>query len=220
MKKDVFVSVSTDPVKDYQAVVDYAKEMQGIADFLHCDVMDGEFVERTTYDAQLVSNINQNSLIALDVHLMCDEPFLQIDDYLEAGANIITVHYEAFKNKDKIIEAIKKIKKHDALAGISIKPATQVKEIKLFLHDVDVVLVMSVEPGLSGQKFMTDSLEKIKELDRIRKENNFRFKIEVDGGVNNINAKEIVEAGGDMLVSGSFIFKADDKKSAIESLKS
>ena len=119
MDKKVYISVSTDPVKEYHGVVEYAKKMQSIADFLHCDIMDGQFVERITYNSQLVNNINQNSLIALDVHLMCAEPLALIDDYLFAGANIITVHYEAFKDKSQIAEAIKKIRKGGALAGLS-----------------------------------------------------------------------------------------------------
>ena len=219
MKKEVYVSVSTDPVKEYQGVLEYAKKLQGHADFLHCDVMDGKFVERMTYDAGLVNNINQNSLIALDVHLMCEEPLLSINSYLQAGANIITVHYEAFKNKNDIVHAINEIKKGGALAGISFKPSTKIKEFKIFLHNIDVVLVMSVEPGLSGQKFMPEALKSIRELDRIRRENNYNFKIEVDGGVNGSNASQIIEAGADMLVSGSFIYKADNKIKAIKQLK-
>ncbi len=219
MNKRVYISVSSDPVKEYHGVVDYAKELQDVADFLHCDIMDGKFVERITYNAQLVKNINENSLIALDVHLMCNEPLAMIDDYLSAGANIITVHYEAFKDKRQIVEAINKIKKGRALAGISFKPSTKLKDLKVFLYDVDVVLVMSVAPGESGQKFMPESLDNIRELNRIRNENSFKFKIEVDGGINKSNAKEIIEAGADMLVSGSYVFKEEDKKNAIKALR-
>ncbi len=219
MKKEVFVSVSTDPVKEYQSVIEYAKKLQGEADFLHCDIMDGRFVERLTYDAGLVGNINQNSLISLDVHLMCDEPYKLIDDYLQAGANIITIHYEAFADKGKIIDAVKKIKKGGALAGISFKPSTSLKDIKIYLHNFDVALVMSVEPGLSGQKFMPEALGRIAELDRYRRENNLKFKIEVDGGVNGENAKEIVDAGCDILVSGSYVYKSTDKIATIKRLK-
>lgn len=219
MKKEVYVSVSTDPVKEYQGVVEYAKFLQGKADFLHCDIMDGKFVEKMTYDYGLVSNINQNSLIALDVHLMCSEPLEVIDNYLDSGANIVTIHYEAFKNKDDISKAIEKIKSRDALVGISFKPATEIKDIKVYLYQVDVVLVMSVEPGKSGQEFMPKTLEKIKLLDKIRKENSFTYKIEVDGGVNQDNAQQIIEAGADMLVSGSFIYNSENKAKAIKILK-
>lgn len=219
MKKEVFVSVSTDPMSEYQLICEYAQEMQGVSDFLHCDIMDGKFVPKVTFDDQLVANINSNSLIMLDVHLMCEEPLEIIDDYLKAGANIITVHYEAFKDKNDIIKVLHKIKKANALAGISIKPETPVNEIKIYAHDFDVILVMSVEPGASGQKFMPEAFEKIKQLDEIRKANNYKYKIEVDGGVNSDNAAKIAEAGADMLVSGSYVYKARDRRKAIESLK-
>lgn len=219
MKKDVYISVSTDPIKEYQQICEYAREMQGVADFIHCDIMDGKFVPKTTYDSQLVANINSNSLIMMDVHLMCEEPLEMIDDYLKAGANIITVHYEAFADKNDIIKALEKIKKANALAGISVKPSTSVNEIKMYAHDFDVVLVMSVEPGASGQKFMPEALKKIKQLDQLRFSNNYKYKIEVDGGVNIDNAKKIIEAGADMLVSGSYVYNSQDKKNAIETLK-
>lgn len=219
MKRKVYISVSTDPVKEYQAVVEYAKALQGKADMLHCDIMDGEFVSRKTYDDKLVKNINDNSLIMLDVHLMVEEPFEKIEDYLKAGANILTVHYEAFKDKNQLIKALHLIKSYNALAGLSFSPSTKVKDIKLFAHDYDVILVMSVVPGASGQSFMPEALDRIKELDQFRKNNNYKFKIEVDGGVNESNAKQIIDAGADILVSGSYVFKAENKKKAIEKLK-
>lgn len=219
MKKNVFVSVSTDPINDFQEIVEYAKEMQGSADMLHCDVMDGVFVEKKTITANHINNINQNSLIALDVHLMCQEPLKIVEDYLNSGANIVTVHYEAFEDKNDILKAVKLIKKAGALAGLSFKPDTEIKEIKMFLHDFDIILVMSVFPGASGQKFIKESLERIKILDGIRKENDYRFKIEVDGGVNESNASSIISAGADILVSGSYVYKTANRREAIEKLK-
>lgn len=219
MKKKVYVSVSTDPVKAFGDVVDYAKDMQGKADLLHCDVMDGKFVKKKNYDYNLVDSINQNSLIMLDVHLMCSEPLASIDDYLAAGANIITVHYEAFKDKNDIVLAIEKIHKANALAGISISPQTSIKDIKMYINNIDVVLVMSVVPGASGQSFMPESLDKIRELDEIRKGNDYNFKIEVDGGVNTDNVKDIIDAGADMVVSGSYVYNAKDRLNAIKSLR-
>ncbi|MBQ8444467.1 MAG: ribulose-phosphate 3-epimerase [Clostridia bacterium] len=219
MRKKIYVSVSTDPVKEYSGVLQYAQQMQGRADMLHCDIMDGKFVRATTYDDKLVKNINQNSLIMLDVHLMCKEPLDIIDDYLEAGANIITIHYEAFKDKNDIVKAISKIKKANALAGISICPETPIKEIKMFIHSLDVVLVMSVVPGASGQSFMRESLEKIKELDSLRTGNKYSYKIEVDGGINDSNVQDVIDAGADMIVSGSYVYKAKNKKEAIEALR-
>ena len=219
MKKNIFVSVSTDPIKDYEEIIRYAKFMQGKADFLHCDIMDGKLVPNKTYDASLVSNINQNSLIMLDVHLMCEEPKQSIDEYIKAGANIITIHYEAFKNKEEIVECISKIKKAGLLAGLSFKPQTPIKDIKIFAHDVDIFLVMSVEPGLSGQKFMPMALDKLQQLDNIRRENGYNYKIEVDGGINADNIKDVIASGADIIVSGSFIYKAEDKIKAISLLK-
>ena len=219
MKKEVYVSVSTDPISEFQMICEYAKEMQGVSDFLHCDIMDGKFVPKVTYDHQLVSNINQNSLIMLDVHLMCEEPLNQIDEYIKAGANIITIHYEAFNDKNDIIKALDKIKKAKVLAGLSIKPETPVSDVKIYAHDFDVFLVMSVEPGMSGQKFMPEALEKIRQLDQLRQANDYTYPIEVDGGVNGDNAAKIVEAGADILVSGSYVFKSHDRKATIASLK-
>ena len=219
MKNNVYVSLSTDPIGDFQEMVEYAKEMQGKADFLHCDIMDGVFVPKKNITSSHVFNINQNSLIALDVHLMCNEPYAILTNFIKAGANIITIHYEAFNNKNDIVKAVKLIKEAHALAGLAFNPETDVRDIKLFLHDFDVVLVMSVNPGASGQKFIPETLEKIKMLDEIRKENSFNFKIEVDGGVNEENAKEIVASGADILVSGSYVYKSNDRENAVEKLK-
>lgn len=219
MKKNVYVSVSTDPIKEYQKITEYVKEMQGKADMLHCDVMDGQFVSSETYDYNLINSLNDNSLIMLDVHLMIEQPEMIYLNYIEAGANILTLHYEAIANKEVLPRVIKNIQDRDALAGIAIKPETSFKEIKMFLYDVDLVLVMSVEPGASGQKFMPEALDKIKELDKFRQENNLSYKIEVDGGVNDQNAKAIVEAGGDILVSGNYVYSSLDREKAIENLR-
>ena len=219
MKKNVYIAASTDPMKSYQEIVEYAKLMQDKADFLHCDIMDGKFVEKTTYDFTLVKNINLNTLIPLDVHLMVFEPFKTIQKYIDAGANIITLHYEAFKDKEELVEAIKLIRSQNALAGISLKPNTPFKEIKTFCFDIDLVLVMSVEPGLSGQKFLTESYEKIKEIALFREENKLCFKIEVDGGVNSENARILTELGVDILVSGSYLYNSENKEKAIFDLK-
>lgn len=219
MKKNVFVSVSTEPINDFQEIVEYAKFMQGKVDMLHCDVMDGFFVPKRTISANHLNNINQNSLIALDVHLMCREPLRGIEEYIKAGANIITVHYEAFEDKNDILKVVNIVKKNGLLAGLAFNPETEIKEIKMFLHDFDIILVMSVVPGEGGQKFIKESIDKIKSLDKIRKDNDYKFKIEIDGGVNDSNAQAIIEAGGDILVSGSYVFRAGDKLEAIAKLK-
>ena len=219
MKKNVYVSVSTDPANGYQEIIDYAKEMQTVADFLHCDVMDGKFVKKTTFDENLIKNINSSSLIMLDVHLMTEEPFESIQKYIDAGANFITVHYEAFKDKNDLVKTIKYIKSKGIIAGIALKPDTLFKDIKPYCFDIDLVLVMSVEPGASGQRFIFNTYEKIKEIDKFRTENSLNFKISVDGGVSPENSKLLVQYGVDVLVSGSYVCKAQDRKKAVKDLK-
>lgn len=219
MKKNVDIAVSTDPIRDYQNIIEYAKHMQGHADFLHCDIMNQNFVEKDTYDFNLVKNINRNSLIMLDVHLMVDEPIDDIPKYIDAGANILTVHYEAFDDKENLINSIKFIKENNALAGISLKPETPFKEIRSYVFNCDLVLVMGVEPGASGQTMKTDILDKVREIDKFRKSNNLSFKIEFDGGVNEKNAPDLIDAGVDILVSGSYVYTSKDRKKAIQTLR-
>lgn len=220
MDKEIYISVSTGSVKSYQAILEYCKQMQNIADMIHCDIMDGQFVPNKTFDASLVSNINQNTNCMLDVHLMVADPLEVIEDYLQAGANIVTVHYEAFSNKEDFVKAIDLIHSHKALAGLAISPSTPFKEIRLYCYSVDVVLVMSVEPGASGQKFIPESFAKIKQVKDFRDQNALNFKIEVDGGINEENVKMVVEAGADMLAMDSCIYKADDRAAMVKKLKS
>ena len=219
MRKSVDISVSTDPLSDFQSIVDYAKLLQGKADMLHCDVMDGKFVEKQTYDYSLIRSINAASLIMLDVHLMTAEPEATLEKYIKAGANILTVHYEAFSNKAQLIKAMQLIKSKNCLAGLSFKPETTVKEISNFLYYADIVLVMGVQPGASGQSMLPQTFDKVKSLANFRQANKLTFKIEVDGGVNEQNTKLLSEMGADILVSGSYVFKAEDKEKAIKKLK-
>lgn len=219
MKNEVFVAVSTDPVTDYQNIIEYAKSVQGIADFLHCDIMNENFVPKNTYDYNLLENINRNSLIMLDAHLMVNDPTEDIHKYIEAGANLLTVHYEAFDDKEDLVNVIKYIKEQKCLAGISLKPNTKFKAIRSYVFGCDVVLVMGVEPGFSGQKLIPEMIDKVKEIAQFRQENNLSFKIEFDGGVNAENAKILIDAGVDILVSGSYVYKSEDREKAIKILK-
>ncbi len=219
MKKRVDISVSTDPVSEYQQIIEYAKAMQGVADFLHCDIMNENFVPKNTYDFNLLKNINRNSLIMLDVHLMVNEPMLDIPKYIQAGANIVTVHYEAFEDKENLVKTIDYIKQNNTLAGISLNPATSLKEVKTYMFNCDVVLVMGVVPGRSGQSLMPEMIDRVKEIHRFREENNLSFKIEFDGGVNAENSQKLIDAGVDILVSGSYVYKSADRKKSIEILR-
>lgn len=219
MKKYIYVAVSTDPIKGYQEICDYAKLMENKADFLHCDVMDGVFVEKETYDYSLIKNLNMHTVLPLDVHLMVSEPLEVIDKYIKAGANIVTIHYEAFKDKNMLSKAIELIKSKKTLVGLSFRPETPFKEVKQFCYNIDVLVVMSVNPGKSGQRFINDTYKKLKEIDLFRHENNYNFKIEVDGGVNKDNAKMLVQFGADVLVSGNYVYNSKDKGLAISEIR-
>ena len=219
MKKQVDISVSTDPIGDYQNIIEYAKQMQGVADFLHCDIMNQNFVPKNTYDYNLLKNINRNSAIMLDVHLMVAEPTEDIPKYIDAGANILTVHYEAFADKEDLVRVIKYIKSTYTLAGISIKPSTPFRDVRSYAFNADVVMVMGVEPGRSGQGLIPEMVDKIREIAKFREENNLKFKIEIDGGVNVENAQMLADAGVDILVSGSYVYNSKERKKAVVALR-
>ena len=219
MKKIVDVAVSTDPIQDFQNIVEYAKEMQGVADFLHCDIMNENFVKKNTFDYNVVKTINSASVIMLDCHLMVDEPANSVSKYIDAGANIVTVHYEAFYDKNTLANVLKYIRSRNTLAGISLKPATPFKEIRAFAYNADVVLVMGVEPGASYQETSEETYKKVAEINKFKKDNNLNFKIEFDGGVNEKNAQKLRDLGVDILVSGSYVFTAKDREEAVKFLK-
>lgn len=210
----VKIAPSTDPAKNFDDLLSYINEIRFAAHFLHVDVMNSNFVQKTNFDENFVAKINANTAMMLDVHLMVNEP--DVLKYIEAGANIVTVHYEAFENKNKLKNALKLIREHKALAGLSIKPNTSVEEIASFLDYVDLVLVMSVEPGSSGQKFMEEMYNKVSLLkDYIGKR---PIQIEVDGGIVPEIAKNLKKCGADILVSGSYVYSSKDRVLAIKEL--
>ena len=219
MKKIVDVAVSTDPISDFQNIVEYAKLMQGHADFLHCDIMNENFVGKNTYDYNVVKTINSSSLIMLDCHLMVNEPADDIQKYIDAGANIITVHYEAFSDKNMLNDVLKYIKDNKTLAGISLKPSTPFKEIRAFAYNCDVVLIMGVEPGSSGQTTLPEIYDKVAEINKFKEDNNLNFKIEFDGGVNEENIQKLRDLGVDIIVSGSYVYNSKNRYKAIKFLK-
>lgn len=191
---------------------------KGGAKYLHFDVMDGHFVPNISFGSVILKQISKEHLLINDVHLMITDPDKYLLDFINSGADIITFHYEALKSDEEIFALINRIKSYKVKVGISIKPNTNVDAIAKFLPFVDLVLVMSVEPGFGGQKFMFNSVEKIKNLVKIREESDYNFLIEVDGGINNETSKLCIEAGVDILVAGSYIYNKEDKKAAIESL--
>ncbi len=189
------------------------------ADLIHVDVMDGHFVPNLTIGPPVIKALKKNSSIKFDVHLMISPVHKYIEAYSDAGADIITIHPEATKDLSASISKIKELKKK---VGISLNPETKVSIIKDYLNQIDLVLIMSVNPGFGGQKFMPEVLEKIKELKIIQKEKNIDFDIEIDGGINFQNSKIAIEAGANILVSGTTIFKSNngDIKKNIDLLKS
>ena len=191
------------------------KELQNNgADWIHVDVMDGHFVPNITIGAPVVKAIKPYSNVPLDVHLMIENPQNYIEDFVKAGADIITFHYEAAG--DLTEDIINNIKSHDILVGLSIKPATPPQEILKYLIMVDMVLIMTVEPGFGGQSFMRDCADKIPVIRQNAPEN---LIVQVDGGINDQTAKICKELGANSLVAGSYIFKSTDMEEAILSLK-
>ena len=192
---------------------------EGGADLIHVDVMDGHFVPNLTIGPPVIKALKKNCSIKFDVHLMISPVHKYIEAYSEAGADIITIHPEATENLSASIKKIKDLKKK---VGVSLNPETKVNVIKNYLDEIDLVLIMSVNPGFGGQKFMPEVLDKIKELKIIQKEKNIDFDIEIDGGINFENSKIAIEAGANILVSGTTIFKSNngDIKKNIDLLKS
>ena len=184
------------------------------ADLIHIDVMDGVFVPNLTFGAPVVKSIRPYSKLPFDVHLMVEKPSILIKDFADAGADFITVHLEC---KEEIPFLISLIKKEKKKVGLSIKPNTKVSDILPYIPDIDLILVMSVEPGFGGQKFQQEAIKKIADLKELigRK----KVLISVDGGINDVTAPACVYAGADILVAGSYVFKNKPYKKAIEKLK-
>tara|TARA_B100001093_G_scaffold205197_1_gene197280 strand:- start:127 stop:786 length:660 start_codon:yes stop_codon:yes gene_type:complete len=189
------------------------------ADMIHVDVMDGHFVPNLTIGPPVIKALKKQSSMIFDVHLMISPVHQYIKDYADAGADIITIHPEATED---LKSSILKIKELNKKVGISLNPKTKTEVIIDFLEEIDLILIMSVNPGFGGQKFMPEVLTKIKELKKIKDEKHFNFDIEIDGGINFDNSKSAIEAGANILVSGTTIFKSNngDIKKNIELLKS
>jgi len=174
------------------------------ADMIHVDVMDGHFVPNLTIGPPVIKSLRNHTKLPFDVHLMISPVHKYIKDYADAGANIITIHPEATEDLKKSIDHIKNLGKK---VGVSLNPKTPIGVIEKFLKDINLVLIMSVHPGFGGQKFMPEVLEKVKQIKKIKDEKKFELDIEVDGGINFDNNKIVIEAGANILVSGTTIFK-------------
>ena len=197
---------------------DIKKIEEGGALWLHYDVMDGHFVNNISFGYSILKDISQVTSLFLDVHLMISDPLKYVDQFIKSNASLITFHYEAYEDENKIKETIQKIKSQNVKVGMSIKPATPISSILPFIKDLDLVLVMSVEPGFGGQAFNPIAVDKIKELKTYIQKHSLNCLIEVDGGINETTSKQCNEVGVDVLVAGSYVFNHQDTHKAIASL--
>ena len=216
--KNIQISPSILSADFSQLGVEIKRLEKGGADMIHVDVMDGHFVPNLTIGPPVIKALRKQCDLKFDVHLMISPVHKYIESYADAGADIITIHPEATDNLEASILKIRELNKK---VGVSLNPESKIDLIKGFLDKIDLILIMSVNPGFGGQKFMPEVLEKIKELKKIQNDNNLDFDIEIDGGINFDNCKDAIEAGANILVSGTTIFKSNngDIKKNINLLK-
>lgn len=183
---------------------------------LHYDVMDGHFVPNISFGADILHDVHQITNMELDVHLMISDPMFYVDRFIKAGASYISFHIEAMESVEKTHELIKKIKEAGVKASIALNPGTSYEAVIPFLDEIDMILVMSVQPGFGGQKFNPVAIDKIAALSKYKKEKGFL--IEVDGGINTTTIQDVRKAGCDLFVAGSAVFNQNDRKKAVEAL--
>ncbi|WP_423893089.1 ribulose-phosphate 3-epimerase [Filifactor alocis] len=202
---------------DFSQLAESVKAVENAGcEYLHIDVMDGHFVPNITFGAVVFEKLRKKSNMTFDCHLMIEQPDLYLEDFVKAGADIITVHQEACVHLNRIIHHIKEL---GCKAGVAINPATSPQALEYVLQDVDMVLIMSVNPGFGGQKFIPQSLDKIKKLKQMIDAKNYNVDIQVDGGVSVDNIHDIVTAGANIVVAGSAIFGKDNIQKAVSDLR-
>jgi ribulose-phosphate 3-epimerase len=205
--KNIQISPSILSADFSQLGIEIKRLEEGGADMIHVDVMDGHFVPNLTIGPPVIKALRKHCSLKFDVHLMISPVHKYIEAYADAGADIITIHPEATQNLRESIKTIKDLKKK---VGVSLNPESKIELITEFLDQIDLVLIMSVNPGFGGQKFMPEVLDKIKQLKKIQREKNLNFDIEIDGGINFENCKIAIDAGANILVSGTTVFKSND----------
>ena len=196
---------------DFSKLLEEIKSVED-AEFLHIDIMDGHFVPNITIGPLVVNSIKNKVDMIFDCHLMISNPLKYAIEFIKSGAHYITFHIEALNNHEEVIELINLVHENNCLVGISVKPNTDVKVLDPYLELIDLALVMSVEPGFGGQSFMECSLDKIKYLSEMKKKNNYKYLIEVDGGINEKTADLVKSAGVEVIVAGTYVFKNEDRK--------
>ena len=195
---------------------DVKKIEEGGADYIHVDVMDGHFVPNISFGAPVMKCLNGKTGLPYDVHLMIENPYKYIEDFVTPQTEYITVHQEACTHLHRTVQ---NIKSKGMKAGVSINPATPVSTLECILPDVDLVLIMSVNPGFGGQKFIAGTLDKVRQLAEIKRARNLDFVIEIDGGITLDNIREVMNAGVEMAVAGSAVFKAEDVVQRVRDFK-
>lgn len=215
----ILISASTNPPK-LEDLPAYIQKLNSTdVDYIHCDVMDGEFVKTKTFSHKTVKEIRKQTTKPLDVHLMTKNPEKTYKKYIRAGANILTVHFEVFKDKNKLIKLLSNIRKACCFAGLSFKPETKIEEILPLIPFCDLLLVMSVVPGKSGQKFLPQTYERLDKINAYLKSQKLEIVVEVDGGVNDENIGSLIENNVNMVVMGNFLFSSKNLEKTVKDIK-